>query len=536
MWDLNEILGYVNQTKWPRGPEAPTSLTATAGDVQLLLSWTAPATTHGTITDYEVEYTAPYIDAGDQYWANVELLLPLDGSNAATTFTDASTNAISVTRSNQTVISTAQSKFGGASAFFDGTGDRLNISNAAIAPGAGDFCVEFWLRASAVNANKVLYAFAADADPGIWLRSNGTIAFYHDSGVYAASAAISANTWYHIAVSRASGVVRVFVDGVPSSTTYTFTDSITSTSASIGGVANFDAGTLSGYIDDFRLTVGSARGYTAAFTPPSSAHPANGNAGQAAVNQTVRTGSTSASYTLTGLTNDTEYTFRVAAINHTQGEWSDSVAVTPGVGDPDFASVTLLLHADGSNGSTTFTDSSGSPKSVSAVNATISTAQSKFGGSSGRLNGSSYLSLTHGTNFGTGDLTIETWAFGTYSGDSILCEFRSAVTLVAWATGTSLYVFTPAGNAVRGTLTANQWQHIAVCRQAGLFRVYVDGTQTATWSDGSSLNTAGNLYIGRFFDNAVSQDWYFDDYRISTVCRYPDGTAFTPPTAAFPTL
>jgi hypothetical protein len=57
MWDLNEILGYINQTKWPRGPEAPTSLTATAGDAQLSLSWTAPATTHGTITNYLVEYT-----------------------------------------------------------------------------------------------------------------------------------------------------------------------------------------------------------------------------------------------------------------------------------------------------------------------------------------------------------------------------------------------------------------------------------------------------------------------------------------------
>lgn len=45
----------------------------------------------------------------------------------------------------------------------------------------------------------------------------------------------------------------------------------------------------------------------------------------------VATGSTAASYTVTGLTNDTEYTFRVAAVNHTRGGWSDSVAATPGV-------------------------------------------------------------------------------------------------------------------------------------------------------------------------------------------------------------
>lgn len=43
---------------WPRGPVAPTSLSASTGNAQLSLSWTAPATTHGTITNYLVEYTA----------------------------------------------------------------------------------------------------------------------------------------------------------------------------------------------------------------------------------------------------------------------------------------------------------------------------------------------------------------------------------------------------------------------------------------------------------------------------------------------
>jgi predicted phage tail protein len=58
LWGLNEILGYVNQTKWPRGPAAPTNLTTAAGNTQLSLGWTAPTTTHGTITNYLVEYTA----------------------------------------------------------------------------------------------------------------------------------------------------------------------------------------------------------------------------------------------------------------------------------------------------------------------------------------------------------------------------------------------------------------------------------------------------------------------------------------------
>jgi hypothetical protein len=51
--------------------------------------------------------------------------------------------------------------------------------------------------------------------------------------------------------------------------------------------------------------------------------------------------------------------------------------------DPQFGSVSLLLHGDGTNGSTTITDNSPTPKTVTAVgNAQISTAQSKFGGAS----------------------------------------------------------------------------------------------------------------------------------------------------------
>ena len=57
LWTLNEIADYISETKWPRGPVAPTSLTAAAGNAQLVLSWTAPSTTHGTITNYLVEYT-----------------------------------------------------------------------------------------------------------------------------------------------------------------------------------------------------------------------------------------------------------------------------------------------------------------------------------------------------------------------------------------------------------------------------------------------------------------------------------------------
>ena len=55
--DLGTVAEQVQAGTWPRGPAAPTSLAATGGNASLPLTWTAPATTYGTLTNYLVEYT-----------------------------------------------------------------------------------------------------------------------------------------------------------------------------------------------------------------------------------------------------------------------------------------------------------------------------------------------------------------------------------------------------------------------------------------------------------------------------------------------
>jgi hypothetical protein len=58
IFTVNDAAALLAATQWPRGPLAPTNLAASAGNAQLSLTWTAPTTTHGTITNYLVEYTA----------------------------------------------------------------------------------------------------------------------------------------------------------------------------------------------------------------------------------------------------------------------------------------------------------------------------------------------------------------------------------------------------------------------------------------------------------------------------------------------
>ena len=78
----------------------------------------------------------------DPHYANVSLLLHGDGADNGTVFTDNSHSPKTVTAYGNAKTSTAQSKFGGSSIFFDGNGDYLvSPSNSAFQFGTGDFTI-----------------------------------------------------------------------------------------------------------------------------------------------------------------------------------------------------------------------------------------------------------------------------------------------------------------------------------------------------------------------------------------------------------
>ena len=213
--------------------------------------------------------------------------------------------------------------------------------------------------------------------------------------------------------------------------------------------------------------------------------------------------------------------------------------------DPDFANVSLLLHGDGTNGSTTIIDSSPSPKTVTAVgDAQISTAQSKFGGSSIAFDGSGdYLTMTSqaAMSFGTDDFTIETWARLTTSTGNyqFIIDARNSTQTVPWLLtvdpNNKIYFFYGATLITNASITYGQWQHYAVTRSAGVIRVFIDGiadTVTATYT--SAINAGVQSRIGSAWDAAgFYLNGYIDDLRITRgVARYVSN--FTPPTAPFP--
>lgn len=203
----------------------------------------------------------------------------------------------------------------------------------------------------------------------------------------------------------------------------------------------------------------------------------------------------------------------------------------------------LLLHMDGTDQSTTFTDSESIPKTMTANgNAKIVTAQSKFGGASGSFDGTnSYVSTASTTNFnfGTGDFTIDMWFRTTaHSGNFTLLELgngASAGIEVLWNSANEMdvringnFYSSATFNPVDGT-----WYHFAASRQSGSIKIFINGVQSgATQSSTESVTVASASSVGSRQGTTQFLNGYIDEVRVLTgSAAYTIG--FTPPTSAY---
>ena len=223
--------------------------------------------------------------------------------------------------------------------------------------------------------------------------------------------------------------------------------------------------------------------------------------------------------------------------------------------DPNFSDVSLLLHFDGTDGSTTFTDESNNGYTPTVNGDTqISTTEYKFGGASSYLDGAGdYLQYT-GTSelaLGAGDFTVEFWfnlssATGQGSGGeqgilgcNTVLESRWTVRLQGTSTKLmSWWLNTPGNNTVGTTaIQFDTWYHVALVRSGSgtnNMKLYLDGVL-----ESQNTNTytvpVNDIVLGRTYTNFNSEyfNGYIDDLRITKgVARYTAN--FTPPTAAFP--
>lgn len=219
-------------------------------------------------------------------------------------------------------------------------------------------------------------------------------------------------------------------------------------------------------------------------------------------------------------------------------------------GDPYYNNVTVLVHSNGTNGQTTFTDSSSSPKTLTRIGTTqISTAQSKFGGSSlfnGAVNAGNSLNVANSLAnilVFSGDFTVECWFYQTadteYNFSGLITQLntnsRSSSSISSFELG--VYTYTPTLNVfhtattqyhIAGTVTIeyNVWNHVAVTRSGNLLKMFVNGMQSGTTQtlSGAMVSNTSQPMIGGSNQSGTTRHsfkGYIDDVRITNgVARY----------------
>ena len=439
----------------------------------------------------------------DPYYSAVSLLLHTNGANGSTTFTDSGPNALSVTANGNANTSTAQKKFGSASASFDGTSNTYiySSSNSVFEFGTGDFTVECWVYINSFNGT--FNSFMQSDAVGIsyndkWWFSHYQAAsqlrfgrHYTSDGAYC-SWSPTTGVWYHVAACRVSGVMYLFIDGVSQSVT----SNIGSVSWGQNGLAIGAVSTpyyLNGYVDDIRITKGVGR-YKTSFALPTRPYP----------------------------------------------DYEEAIPA-----DPYYSSTSLLLHMDGTSGSTSFIDSGPNALTVTAVgNAQISTTQSKYGGSAGYFDGTGdYLTIAnYGSlfTFGTGDFTVEAWVYVTSSGTgfSFLLTEGFSTDFAFYVDNTRLGMWDGASSSYYSSADSvplNQWVHVAFSRSGGFIRGFVNGVLTGSVSNSRNMTNSQAVRVVASSTYPNSSTCYVDELRVTKgVARFTSN--FTPPTKAYPNV
>lgn len=195
----------------------------------------------------------------------------------------------------------------------------------------------------------------------------------------------------------------------------------------------------------------------------------------------------------------------------------------------------LLLHLDGTDGSTTITDSSASAHTFTCINqAQLDTAQFKFGTASALFDGTGdYLQGDASSDFafGTGDFTIDGW-LRTNTIASQRAIYAQSTSLIIYMTATGRLDVFP---TIAGTifLTTGTWIHFAVTRYSGTLRLFVNGALSAFVTDSTNYGTpaANHPAIGINDDlSADGWDGWLDEIRvIKGEALYT--TNFQPPTS-----
>jgi hypothetical protein len=179
-------------------------------------------------------------------------------------------------------------EFRGGSCLLDGSGDYLSIPDSTDwAFGTGDFTIDFWVRFNSVASTAQIWHQNVDSTHYIGLEHTVAAGPIHSWYFYVVNGGATVNfkrtatthvtgTWYHVALVRSGTDWYFFEDGVQVGATLTGEADSVIDLASVAYIGSW-AGTasyLNGWLDEFRVSKGVAR-WVSNFTPPTAPYAAD---------------------------------------------------------------------------------------------------------------------------------------------------------------------------------------------------------------------------------------------------------------------
>jgi hypothetical protein len=414
-------------------------------------------------------------------------------------FIDNSTNAFAITRNGDVSVQTFSpfpttasydASVNGGSGYFDGTGDFLSVTNnAAFNFGSGAFTIEFWYYPTTLSGTQCLITNYGGSTTGFVIQMGGSTGGSGkiDAGFSGDGADITSTNPVQL-----NSWNHIAISGTPGAT----------------GIKLFINGAQEGST------------YTGATSLDTSS--------------TLLIGEVASTNRLSGY---------LCGLRLLKGTAQYTTAFTPPTTPPTAITNTSLL-CNFTNGG--IIDNTMSNDLETVGGASISTTQSKFGGSSISLDGTGdWLLFPAGDRFafGTGDYTVEAWVYFTSISSSVLqVIFMSGSTagntFYFHADGDQLSVGTSSAfiSNQATTFTTNTWYHVAACRYGTTLKLFVNGIQVGSnATDSTNWISSGSARVGSNESGAQTFYGYIDDLRVTKgIARYVQN--FTPPTQAFLTL
>jgi hypothetical protein len=369
----------------------------------------------------------------------------------------------------------------GGSGYFDGSSYLTVDGGSSLAFSTGDFSLEAFVYPTSSGTLRKIYDGRPSATAGNYpvldIDTGNTARFLVDTTVLnTGTTVIQTNAWTHILVSRVSGNLSLFINGVQDGSTVSNSTNFANGTARPAIAVR--ASTLSndpfiGYISSIRVLIGS--GFTSVTVPTAPPTPV----------------------TNTSL-----------LLNYTNAAIIDNTAKN-------------ALETVGT-------------AQISTVQSKYGGSSMFFNGTT------DYLTYpVRGADFGSGDFTIELWFYKLSTGGQRLVSARANNDGLTLGVNSSNFLTTFYGDAtavgvIAGTTTIaiNTWYHVALVRNNGTATLYLNGVVEGTPTSWAAKTFTSTAYrIGTSLDSRNEYfNGYIDDLRTTTgVARYT--TTFTPPTS-----